>query len=235
MATNNTLNNTADNLLVSSGFTVSSGAVSILTGTSNIDIGNAAGSKTITIGNTTGASALNVIMGTGNCIATSSSNGLFTIYSSGYATFPSNPAFYCYLASPVTNVTGNGTVYTLGTGSTLTKLFDRSNECSTAGLFTVTTSAAGSGIFFFTTTVHLTGIAVGETTCNLSINSTQAILQTNWNILNMSQSGAASLTAVHICNMNFTNTTRVQLTISGGASNGVGIGTNSFFAGFRIA
>ncbi len=234
MATNNTLNNTAENLTVSSGFTVTAGGpVNILNGSAGITLGSpAVFSKTITIGNSTVATVVALQIGTGNFNVTSNVATLLNVYSGGYCKFPVNAAFYGYLGTADANVTGNGATYTLGTtGNALSELFDRSNSLSSLGIFTTPVA----GIFFFTTTLYLTGITAAETTCNLSINSTQSILQTNFNVFNMSVGGVAKITAVHMCNMTAANSTRVQLTISGGVSNGVSVGVGSFFSGFRIA
>jgi hypothetical protein len=46
------------------------------------------------------------------------------------------PAFLTYLASNDLNVTGTGTVYTLGTNTALTEVFDQNSNATTAGVFT---------------------------------------------------------------------------------------------------
>lgn len=46
------------------------------------------------------------------------------------------PAFLAYLASADNNVTGAGTVYTLGTNVALTKVFDQNSNFVTSGTFT---------------------------------------------------------------------------------------------------
>lgn len=54
----------------------------------------------------------------------------------GEMTNPSQPAFLAYLGSSDTNATGNGTVWTLGSGTALTEVFDQGGDFVTTGTFT---------------------------------------------------------------------------------------------------
>lgn len=67
------------------------------------------------------------------------------ISSAGRMTNTSQTAFASYLASTVNNVTGAGTVFTLGTGTALTKIFDNGTDFNTNGTFT----APVTGRYFF--------------------------------------------------------------------------------------
>jgi hypothetical protein len=61
------------------------------------------------------------------------------IASTGEVTMAKQPAFSYVLSSSDANVTGGGTLYTLGaSGNVLTKVFDQSDEVTTAGVFTPT-------------------------------------------------------------------------------------------------
>lgn len=54
----------------------------------------------------------------------------------GEMTNGSQPAFLGVIQSNVTNVTGNNTIYDMGTGTALTEIFDQGSDFTTAGVFT---------------------------------------------------------------------------------------------------
>lgn len=61
---------------------------------------------------------------------------LLNMTSAGEMTMALQPAFLGYLPSNVTNATGDGTAYTLGSGTALTEVFDQGGNFTTAGVFT---------------------------------------------------------------------------------------------------
>lgn len=72
-------------------------------------------------------------------IATSATLGTAnaqTISTAGAARWPLQPAWLAFLPSNVTNATGTGTVFTFGSGTALTEVFDKSGEFNTNGTFT---------------------------------------------------------------------------------------------------
>ena len=88
-------------------------------------------------------------------------NNTFVIQNTGEITMPLQSAFLAYLASKVFDVTGNGTAYTLGTGTALTEVFDQNSDFNTNGTFT----APVTGRYSLGMTVQI----VGTTTSSLAI------------------------------------------------------------------
>lgn len=54
----------------------------------------------------------------------------------GEINYPLQPAFLAYLASTDANVTGNGTIYTIGTNTAFTEVYDQGGDFNTNGTFT---------------------------------------------------------------------------------------------------
>lgn len=106
MATNNALNNTSAPFTVTAAFTVNSGA-------NAINIGTDATAKTITLGNTTGATTMQVNTGTGDITLTSATGNLAVFRDTGEITYPLQSSFGAYLSSTQSDVTGDGTNYTV--------------------------------------------------------------------------------------------------------------------------
>ena len=65
------------------------------------------------------------------------------------------PAFLAYLGTSVTNATGNGTYWRLGTTTALTEVFDQGSDFNTNGTFT----APVTGKYMFSATVKLSSIS----------------------------------------------------------------------------
>lgn len=64
------------------------------------------------------------------------SNLVANVTGNGERTEPLQPAFLAYLGSNDTNVTGNNTLYTLGTNVALTEVYDQNGDFNTNGTFT---------------------------------------------------------------------------------------------------
>ena len=58
------------------------------------------------------------------------------ISNAGLINYPLQSCFLAYLATTVTNATGNGATYTLGSGTALTEIFDQHNDFNTNGTYT---------------------------------------------------------------------------------------------------
>lgn len=63
-------------------------------------------------------------------------NNAFRMSASGELNQPLQPAFNAYLASSDNNVTGNGTIWYLGSTTALTERFDQTSDFNTNGTFT---------------------------------------------------------------------------------------------------
>jgi hypothetical protein len=106
MATNNALNNTSAPFTVTAGLDVNSGA-------NAINIGTDAVAKTITMGNVTGATAVNLNIGTGDFALASATGTIISAADTGEITYPLQSSFGAHLSATQSDVTGDGTVYTL--------------------------------------------------------------------------------------------------------------------------
>lgn len=83
---------------------------------------------------------------------------LWNMTISGERTMPLQPAFLAYLGSTQTNVTGNGTVYTIGTAA-LTEVFDQGSDFNTNGTFT----APVTGRYALTVATKMEGNTIAQT------------------------------------------------------------------------
>lgn len=63
-------------------------------------------------------------------------NDTFIMTSAGERTMPLQPAFHAYQPSQDTDVTGDGTVYSIGTNVAWTERFDQNSDFNTNGTFT---------------------------------------------------------------------------------------------------
>lgn len=126
--------------------TVPGGAVTMNTGTQTLNISSDASAttvsiagggaaKTVSLGSTNGASSLALKYGTADFSLASATGTAMSALDTGEITFPLQPAFLAQLNSPVNNVTGNGTSYTLG-NTALTIVYDQSGDMNTNGTFT---------------------------------------------------------------------------------------------------
>lgn len=107
-----------------------------------INIGTAASAgRTATIGNTTGTSTLALKYGTGNFALTSATGTIISALGAGEITRPLQTAFMAFLPSNDTGATGDGTAYTLGATTALTKIIDQNSDFNTNGTFTAPVTA----------------------------------------------------------------------------------------------
>ncbi len=95
-------------------------------------------------------------MATNNCV-----NTYIVPTTANEVTMPSQPAFLAYLAlgDDDLNVTGNGTLYQLGSGNALTERFDSNGDFNTNGTFT----APVTGRYYLTASVLFLQAGAGTT------------------------------------------------------------------------
>lgn len=164
-------------------------------------IGNASGDLTIDPGgagdsflqfsiNTTGEFRVGVDDDDGDAFKISQGSALgtndtFIMTAAGERTMPLQPAFHAYLGTTDSNVTGDGTIFTLGAGNVLTEVFDQGGDFVTTGTFT----APVDGRYLFTICLLTDDTAAGHTTW-------QPQILTSNNTFNLAyQSGFANVAA----------------------------------------
>jgi len=162
-------------------------------------------------------------------------NDTFVMTSAGERTMPLQPAFSAYLATDDTDVTGDGTVYTLGGATALTEVFDQGSDFNTNGTFTSPITgryqlAFGIKIFDLTTS-HTTGkmqIVTSNRTYESNVFNFGAIKGGN-DQTGMSMSVFADMDAsdTATCTITISNGTKV-VDIDGAAS------ATCFFHGFLV-
>lgn len=175
------------------------------------------------------ATGLNVWAGSSPVGGTLVSSMDFT----GVQTLPLQPAFLAYLGTADANVTGDGTVYSLGQGNALTEAYDQGSNFTTAGVFT----APFDGAYHFDMTITLTGLVVqtsariqmviaGSTYLGPLLNPTPSIV-----------SGELTISFGVTAKMLATNTATFQV-VSSGSTLTVGIsgtGISSCVSGYKVA
>lgn len=129
--------------------------------------GGGGGVNTLT-GNTGGAVGPNAgninVVGDGTSIIVTGNPGTSTLTISGP---PLKSAFLAYLDTGVSNASGNGALYVLGSSVALTEVFDENNDFNTNGTFT----APVTGIYYFAAAALVSDCTIA-TTFNLRITTT---------------------------------------------------------------
>lgn len=86
-------------------------------------------------------------------------NDTFVITPDGERTLPLNPCFYAFLATDETNVTGDGTIFTVGTNTAFTEVFDQGSNL-TLNPVTFTAPVVGRYLICFNLSVTDATVAV---------------------------------------------------------------------------
>lgn len=99
-------------------------------------------------------------------MVTNNSSGTYIVPTiNNEVTMPSQPAFLAHLGTGDTNITGDGTVFTLGSGNALTEDFDQNADFNTNGTFT----APVTGKYFLETGIFTSGWDATQTSLVIAI------------------------------------------------------------------
>lgn len=180
----------------------------------------------VTVGTTTGAAATALWYGTGDFTLASATGTVMSALDTGEINYPLQPAFLAYLATTVTNVTGSGAQYILGTGTALTEVFDQNSDFNTNGTFT----APVTGRYQLQFTVRVTGCTVATTFDYVLVTSNR-----NWGFAIFRAASALDQvgTGVALADMDAGDTAQVRIQVSGEAGDTDDIlGSASVFTSF---
>lgn len=155
------------------------------------------------------------------------------VQTTGEINYPLQTAFLAYLATQDTDVTGDGTTYTLGGGNALTEVFDQNSDFNTNGTFT----APVTGRYQLSAKLGVTGMTTGMTVGTLTIvtsnrNYTQQIDPAK--VFDANTTATYSLSV--LVDMDASDTSTVTLQISNGAKaadvQAAATNATSMFSGF---
>lgn len=158
---------------------------------------------------------------------------VMSISTAGEINTPLQPAFLALASGSQTNVTGDGTAYTVLFGNEIT---DQGSDYNTG---TSTFTAPATGFYHFSCNVAVSGLTASHTTATLTIVTTaRTYLGTACNIGAIRN--ASDVAALHVdayANMTVNDTATIVLTITGGTKVVVinATGGNSFFSGMLVA
>jgi hypothetical protein len=182
----------------------------------------------------TGAEQSIASVGTAGQVLTSNGAGALPTMQ----TLPSSlSSFSAYLASTQNNVTGDGTIYTLGTGATLTILDNTGSNFTTSGVYT----APATGLYFLSVTCRIDGLTVSNTQSRLDIVTTgRTFLGNTIGSGARTAANAIQMQNCQLVQMNATDTATFQVSANGStltvdvAGTG-GSGELTYMCGFRVA
>ena len=129
----------------------------------------------------------------------------------GMTPFPDNPLFSVKLNSMATNVTGDGTVYTVGFN---TEIFDRTNSFNTG---TSTFTAPAPGAYLFTFSVFMQDLGVANTIGNLNVNTSNRMIKMGKANYGAMRTAFNGYQPTHSCiaDMDAADTATIELTVFG--------------------
>lgn len=145
-------------------------AISADTGAAAVNIATGAAAKTVTLGSTNSTSSLALRYGTADFTLASATGTIMSALDTGEITYPLQPAFQAYLGTTDSNVTGDGTVFRIGSGNALTEVFDNNSDFNTNGTFT----APVTGKYYFYVFAITQNTTSAMTTFQLVIQTTAA-------------------------------------------------------------
>jgi len=182
----------------------------------NLSIGQVT-PQTIASTNTNG----NIVLrpnGTGTTqLLNGSGQNLFNMPSTGNLTLPRTPCFYAILPSNANNVTGDGTLYRLGSTRSFSVILNQGNHFNSNGIFT----APVTGNYLFTMGGGLSGLASSNDRGSFRIQSTsQNVFITGmnpWNVHAEGGVGEAAMSGAVIYRLAAGDTCRFNARSTGGS------------------
>jgi hypothetical protein len=218
---------------------VTGSTVTITGGTTGLTTSGS--SSTLTLGGTLG-----IANGGTDATSFTQSNGIVTyngtrlvnyagpqISSGGVATNTSQPAFSAYPSASITNVTGDGTTYTVIWD---TKLFDQGTNYNTGtGGFTCPVA----GIYLFNTAFNLIGLTSAMTSTNINIVNTtsgQSFWFGEFTGASADSNGRLGIAFSTLAKCSASDVVNVQITVSGSTKNAgiIGSAVRSYFQGYLV-
>jgi hypothetical protein len=142
-------------------------------------------------------------------------NDTFVMTADGERTMPLQPAFLGSLNTSATNVTGDGTVFTIGSGTALTEVFDQGSNFVTTGTFT----SPVIGRYVLGGSMRLGGINSGHTLGALTlVTSNGSFVLSGANYSKFATSGAAyAQTTTVLADMDVADTATYTVQVSNGS------------------
>lgn len=128
---NSNTGNTGTVTVVGSPINISADAAS-----TSINVGSGAAAKTVTVGSTNSVSSLTLNFGTGDFSLASATGNIMVAQDTGEINYPLQSAAFSFLGSTDSNVTGDGTLWRLGSTTALTEVFDQNADMNTNGIWT---------------------------------------------------------------------------------------------------
>jgi len=134
--------------------------------------------------------------------------------STNEVTMPSQVAFFARLATTDSNVTGDGTAFTFGSGNALTEIYDQNSDFNTNGTFT----APVTGRYDLVVSNQIEDTGAATTYLIEIITSNRTYIVANVGPQGIAYSAGADITLVHsavLADMDAADTATVQITVSG--------------------
>lgn len=157
--------------LTFAGITANGGTVSLATDatTSTVNVGTGAGAKTVTLGSTNTTSLLALKYGTADFTLASATGTVMSALDTGEITYPLQPAFLATLTNTATNVTGDGTAYTVIYDN---EIYDQNSDFN---LGTSTFTAPVTGRYHFCVGIFYQDLGAAFTDLRVNCNTSNRI------------------------------------------------------------